>query len=166
MQKCRGRQQERDAILADQRADGPRFERAGMVHDSHSNGGGQTQRPGKTERMKERQNPENLVVASEHEDLIQLLDVGGDVVVREYDALRITGTAAGEDNGGDVVEACLAGRSHRLLDESHRQQPGNECGHQPFHRSRIRGKILQHDGLRRHLEMHTLQKSLRRDHGL
>src|ERR1035441_3687049 len=35
LQECRRCQQKRDAILADQRADGPGFERAGMEPDSH-----------------------------------------------------------------------------------------------------------------------------------
>ena len=51
-----------------------------------------------------------------------------------------------------------------LFDKSHGQEPGNEGGDQTFEYSRFIGKILEHDGLRRRLNVNALQKSARRDH--
>src|ERR1019366_1296184 len=137
-----------------------------MEHDSHPDRRGQAKRSSKTEGMKERQNSENLVVPPKHEDLIQLLDIAGNVVVREYDALRVARASAGEDDRRDVIEARLVDCSDSFLDESHGQQPGDQRSTQSLERTWLVSQILQHDRLRRYLKMYTLQKCLRRNHRL
>src|SRR5579863_4054851 len=61
--------------------------------------------------MEKGQDAENLVVPVEHEDLRNLLNVRRDVVMREHDALGVSGAAAGKDDGGQVVDIAFAGYS-------------------------------------------------------
>jgi len=63
----------------------------------------------KPKEWKKRKDAEDLVMAVQHEDLRDLLDVGADVVVGEHDALGVAGAAAGKDDGGEVVNVALAG---------------------------------------------------------
>src|ERR1700693_3712849 len=135
-----------------------------MKDDAHPDRRRQTKRTRESEGMKERQNPKNLVVAPKHEDLIELLDIGGHVVVSENDTLGIAGATAGKDDGSNVVESDFLACPNGLFDKSHGHEPGNEGGDQTFEYSRFICKILDDDGLRRRLNVDALQKSVGRNH--
>src|SRR5437016_810666 len=96
-----------------------------MEDYTHSNRHRQAESAGKSKPMKERQDPEDFVVAAKHEDLVELLDIGNNIVVAEDDTFGIAGTAAGEDNRGGVIETCFLHRANRFLDKSNGQEPRN-----------------------------------------
>src|SRR5215813_6985070 len=104
LQKSRSRDQERDAIVAYQFADYSCVQGIGVENDTVAIHGRQPQRHGKPKRMEEGQNTENLVVAAEHEDLQDLVDVAGNVVMREHYTLGIPCRPTGKDHSGQIVE--------------------------------------------------------------
>ena len=63
-------------ILLDQFADDLGVERIGMVDDADAVDGGHPERGHESEGVEEGQDAEDLVMAVEHEDLRDLLDVG------------------------------------------------------------------------------------------
>src|SRR5207244_3476989 len=76
---------------------------------------------GEAERMEERQNSQHPVVAIETEDLIHLPDVRAEIVMGEQDAFRIAGAAAGEDDGGRLIQTGFG-----LAPERAFEQPGGK----------------------------------------
>ena len=126
LQEGRRRQQERQGVLADERADGFGVERVGMVDHPHAQHRRQAERAREAEGMEERQHAHKAVVAVQAEDLFELLDVRADVVVAEHHALRLAGAAAGEDDGRQVVQRGLLLASERALEQADRQEPGAE----------------------------------------
>ena len=111
LQEGRRRQQERQGVLADERADGFGVERVGMVHHPHAQHRRQAKRAGEAEGMEERQHAHKAVRPVQAEDLLELLDVRADVVVAEHDAFGIARAAAGEDDRRQVVQRGLASRA-------------------------------------------------------
>ena len=85
-------------------ADYTRVQWIGMKDDADAGYGGQAESSRKAEGVKEGKNAHDAVIGMEHEDLAELFDVGRDIVMREHDSFGFAGGAAGEDNGGDVVE--------------------------------------------------------------
>ncbi len=65
---------------------------------------GQAKCTREAERVKERKNAHDAVVGVEHENLVELLDVRSNIVVREDDALGVAGRAAGKNNRGNVIQ--------------------------------------------------------------
>ena len=111
LQEGRRRQQERQRVLADQRADGFGFERIGMIHHPRPQHRRQAKRAGEAERVEERQDAHKAVRAVQAEDLFELLDVRADVVVAQHHAFRLARAAAGEDDRRQVVQRGLASRA-------------------------------------------------------
>src|SRR5262245_27707885 len=99
--------EQRDTVLADQRAYAAGIERTGMIDAADADGCGETERGSETEGVKEREDAEDAVVFMQHEDLVELFDVGGDVEVGEQNAFGVAGRAARKDNGGEIVECRL-----------------------------------------------------------
>ena len=75
-----------------------------MKHNADARCRGQAEGGRKAERVKEGQYSHDAIVGVQHKDLVELLDVGGDVVVREDDAFGVAGRAAGKNDRGDIVE--------------------------------------------------------------
>jgi hypothetical protein len=69
-----------------------------VVDDAKAGGGRQPDGSGEPERVKERQHPHHHIVGHQIEDLPDGIDIRKDVAVREHDAFRHAGAAAGEDN--------------------------------------------------------------------
>ena len=120
-------------VFADERADGPRVERVGMIHHARADFRRQAQRDREAERMEKRQDAEQPVVMREIQDVAELLEVREDVVMREHHALRLAGAAAGKNHGGQVVERhflFLAGHAFEQTERREfRQQPGGQLFH-------------------------------------
>src|SRR5262249_51080183 len=139
----RGRcQQKRDGVLADQGSNCARFQRIGMEYDPHSDRHWQTKSAGESEGVKERQDAEDFVVAAEHEDLVELLDIRSNVVVAKDYSLGIAGTAAGKDNRGGVIKTRLSRGANRFFDKPNWQEPGNQSGCDTLHEAWLISEIL------------------------
>src|SRR5207247_1788240 len=102
-------------VFVDKRPDDARIEGIRMKNDADAGGRGQTKRPRKSERVKERKNSHDAVFRMEHENLIELLHVRSNIVMREDHALRLAGRAAGKYNCGDVIKrrSAIAAREFR-----------------------------------------------------
>ena len=123
--------------------------------------------PGESERVEERQNAKNAVASAERKRLPQLLGVGDDVVVREHHALRIARAAAGENDGGEIVERALllatrAPSPASATGSVHVIRRGSEFFAEP----RLLGEFFEQDCLPGHGDLDLLQEFLRRDDGL
>ena len=75
-----------------------------MIGDADAENGGKPERDGEAEGMEEGQDAEEDVAFGEHEGLGHLVNVGHDVVMREHHAFGFAGAAAGENDGGEIVE--------------------------------------------------------------
>ncbi len=69
-------------MFADQRADNLRIQRAAVIHHPKPDRRRQTQRSHEAERVEERQDAHDAILAAEHHDLVDLIDVRAEVVVR------------------------------------------------------------------------------------
>ena len=87
------------------------------------------QRDREAQRMEERHDAEHRVVRPRMDDLVDRLDIRGDVVVREHHALGHAGRAGGEDDRGHVVAADPVQAEHAIE---------QEAGHQRRHTARRR----------------------------
>ena len=110
-------------IIADQLADGGGVERIGMKDDANGQHCRQPERDREAERMEEGQDAQKDVAFREHEDLPHLLNVGHDVVVREHHAFGFAGAAAGENDGGEVVEGFGISVAERAFEQRAGQEP-------------------------------------------
>src|SRR5579862_39416 len=159
------REKQGDAVLGNESANGARIERIGMVNGADADGGGQAQRAGESKGMKKGQDAEDAVVVMQHEDLIELFDVGSDVEMGQQDAFGIAGGTAGKNNGGQVVEAGLAfGAGEFFNDAGREEQRGEECDH-AFAQPRFFGEVFQVDGFAGRLDFNLFQKGSRSDGG-
>ncbi len=122
LQKRRRSQHHRNLILTHQCADGSRIQRAGMVHDSDSHCARQSQSSRESERVKERQDSQNAVIPVQHKDLIQLLDVRCNVILREQYAFGIAGRSTGKNNCRHVIEFSSFLISADSLDRANRKK--------------------------------------------
>ena len=68
--------------------------------------------------MEERQDAQETIMVVQSEHLFELLDVRADVIVRQHDAFWLAGAAAGENHGGQIVQAGFSLRAQRSLQES------------------------------------------------
>ena len=59
--------------------------------------------------MKKRQDAEQPLIFVERDYLATLLDIGEQVKLREHDAFRFAGAAAGKNNRSEVVHAGASG---------------------------------------------------------
>ena len=151
LQKCGRGHQERHAIVAHEFADGGEIERAGMVDHAHAQRRGQPQRHREAERMKERQHAQQAIVGVEHEHLPHLLDIGGDVVVREHHALGLARAAAGKNNRGEIVEGFVLSAAQSSFEHSAGQKPQQQR-HQPLAEAVARGDFFEQDRFPRNLQ--------------
>ena len=104
------------------------------------------------------------VFAVEHEGLAGLLDVGGDVVVREHHALGIAGAAARENHGGQIVEGFGWAAGDARSRSSRRAEPQQQRG-DFFAEPRRGGGFLEQDGLAGDLQRDLVEQRLGGDHG-
>src|SRR5260370_26305062 len=58
--------------------------------------------------MEERKDAHDAIIGVQQKDLVQLLDIRGDVVMRKHHAFGLTRRAARKNNRGDVFELRLA----------------------------------------------------------
>ena len=91
IQESRCGEQHGYRIFADQRADHARIERIRVKHDTDTGRRGQTERAGKAKGVEKRKNSQDAVVGVQHENLIELLDIRCNVVMREDHAFGISG---------------------------------------------------------------------------
>src|SRR5881296_788869 len=80
IQERRRGEQHGDRVFVDKRPDDARIEGIRMKNDADAGGRGQTKRPRKSERVKERKNSHDAVFRMEHENLIELLHVRSNIV--------------------------------------------------------------------------------------
>src|SRR5439155_20438423 len=92
-----------------------------MEDDAKAQRGRRAERSSETERMEERQNPQHPVMAIETKDLVHLPDVRAEIVMGEQDAFRLAGAAAGEDDGGRLIQS-----GFDLAPERAFKQPGGK----------------------------------------
>src|SRR5207248_9445306 len=92
-------------IFLGQGADNAGIQRVRMKHDSRSQNGRQANSHRKTEGVEERKYAQDAVVLIQGKYLAHLLDVGGDVEVRQHYALGVAGRAAGKNHRGQIVDA-------------------------------------------------------------
>ena len=75
-----------------------------MIDDAHAASRGHPQRHRKSERVEERQHPQDAVAAAQHERLRDLIDIRGEIVMGEHHPFGISRAPAGKNNGGEIVE--------------------------------------------------------------
>ena len=93
-----------------------------MIHHRGAHLQRHPQRHRVAEAMKERQDAERAVLVIEVDRLDHRLRIGRDVAVRQHHAFRLTGAAAGEDDGRQVVQAVLRQPQQPALENPARQQ--------------------------------------------
>ena len=75
-----------------------------MIDHADAEHGRHNERAGKTKRVEERQNAQDVVAPAERKGLAQLIGVGDDIVVRQHHPLWIARAAAGENDRGQIVK--------------------------------------------------------------
>ena len=95
---------QRDAILPAEFANGTRLQRVGVKNHAEPGDGGQPQSHREAERVKEGQNPQQAIVPVHVDRLEHAVHVGDDVAVGQHHALGRPRGAAGEDHGGQRVQ--------------------------------------------------------------
>ncbi len=119
----RGRRQEHGhRIFVDKRADHSRIQGIGMKHHAGTHRCGQAQSGREAEGMEKRQNPHDAIVRPQKEDLVELLDVRRNVVLRQHHALGLARRPAGENNRCQVIETGDSFASRKSCKRAHRQQ--------------------------------------------
>ncbi len=166
VQKCWRSQQHGDRVLVNERADYARVQRIRVVDHADPRRGRQAQCRGEAEGMKKGKDPHDAVVGMQKENLAELLDIRGDVIVREHHALWLTGGTAREDDRGQVVEARAALASGELLQPSRRKESSSQRRAKPLTQFRILRQVFQEHGLNRRLHVHTIKKRPRRNNRL
>jgi len=99
----------------------------------------QAERARESKRMKERQDTQHAIAATQPKDLLQLFKVRPHVIVAQHHALGIARAAAGEDHGGQVFQAGFFLRAQDSLQPTIRHQPGDERGGKFFADARSAG---------------------------
>ena len=94
-----------------------------MVDDADAERGGKPERYREAKGVEERQDAEQAIVLVEHEHLANLLDVGGDVVVREHYSLGFTRAAAGKNNRGEIVESFRFAAAQEFFERGAGEKP-------------------------------------------
>src|SRR5207248_2698845 len=117
--------------------------------------------------MKERQDAEDLVTATQWKYLRHLLDVRADVVVREHHAFRLARAAAREDDGSEIVQLNLLLLAQGMFEYCNRQQKGHHDRSQFFYDARLGRELFdQHDPRPGgQLDLCFVEESLRCDDG-
>ena len=82
------------------------------------------------------------------ENLVGPLRIGVDVEVREHHALRFTGAAAAEDDGGQVVHCQRGILSAGPFDQARREAEGEETRDELLSCTNGAGDVLQPDNRR------------------
>ncbi len=123
LQKCRRRNQKRNSVLANQRADGAEIKRARMIGDANSDHRRKPQRHRESEGMKEGQHAEKRVVAVELHGLRHLLHVRHDIEMRQHHAFRLAGAAARKDDRRQIVKTRTTLAAQHALEQTRRQRP-------------------------------------------
>src|SRR6266852_3106453 len=77
------------------------------------------------ERMKEWQDAQDFILATQHEDLRNLADVGEYVVMGEHHAFGIAGAATGKNHRSQIVRGLPPGADGKL-EQPVGQRPGKE----------------------------------------
>ena len=116
--------------------------------------------------MEERQDAQEAIVVVQAEHLFELLDVRADVVMGQHHALRVAGAAAGENHGGQIVQAGFSFRAQQPLQPTVRHEPRHERTRRAFQpRPGLAADFLQQNGLARQFELDLLEKHFRGDDG-
>ena len=163
-QERRRAEHERDGVLADEVA---HFLRRPWVRIV-DRGGPRDQRCPQayrvSETVEERQHAEQPIAAMNLDRVNRGIDVRTHVAVREHDAFRFAGAAAGKDDGEYVVDAMAMQAEHETIDEpAGKQQRHQECANllalgdareyvfeiNAFHALRQVERDAQHEPLRR-----------------
>src|SRR5262245_39465342 len=103
--------------------------------------------------MEQRQRTQNSITLRKREDLAELSDIRGDIVMRQHNALRLARVAAGKDDRRGIVNVGLEG----------------ELRHRRHHcpdflaYSYACSEILSKQCISRYLQRHTFEKCFRRD---
>src|SRR6516165_4162096 len=96
-------------------------------------------------------------------DLLELLNVGGEIEVREYHALGFARRAARENNRSRVVERSDAAHAERPFDEARWKQTSRKQSRKLFGEPRVFGEVLDVNDLSGRLNMHFFEEQSRRD---
>src|SRR5712691_8954260 len=123
--------------------------------------GWQAKRARKSKRMKERKNTHDPIFRVQHENLVELLHVRSNVVVRQNDALGIAGRAAGKNNRGNVIQRGGSIATSKLRDHLCRQETGSQCRSDPLTEAWVLGHVLDENCLTGWLDFDFLQKNSR-----
>ena len=139
---------------------------APITRESSANPSGcwQAKRAREAEGVKERQDAQDSIVGVQHEYLVELLDVRRNIIVREDDAFRVAGRAAGKNNRGNVIERRGAIAAREFLDGFRRQEGRSQRRRKAFAKSRILGHILNENRLPGRLDFDLFEKNARGDH--
>ena len=105
-------------MLADQGPDRLGVQRTRVKHHSDARERREAKSASESEGVKERKDAENAVAFVKVKNLFELLDVGGQIEVREDDALGFAGRATRENNRGGVVERSGAPDAEKLLKQA------------------------------------------------
>src|SRR5579871_1103778 len=105
-------------MLAYERANRPRIERARMKNRADSRRSRQTKCSRKSERMKKGKYSQNSIGFVQHENLQQLRDVRSKIVVRQDYALWLARRSAGKNHGRCVIQRCFPRSSAEFLQRS------------------------------------------------
>ena len=108
--------------------------------------------------MEERQDTHDAIVGVQHENLVELLHVRSNVVMREHDAFGVTGRAAGKNNRGQVVQRCGAMATCKSRHGPGGQEPGSQCGGQALTEAGVLGDVLDENRFAGRLDLDLFEK--------
>ena len=97
----------------------------------------------------------------QHENLIELLDVGGDVVVREDHAFGVAGRAAGKNNRRDVVKSRPALATRKFSQSSGWQEARSEHGGKTLTEPGVPGDVFDENHFAGRLNLDLFEKDPR-----
>ena len=145
LKKGRCGDEERDAVVAHEFADGGDVEWGGVKdhpcvieHDEPKDE--------IAERMEERKDPQHSLILVEMKGLAGSLLIGVDVEVRKHHAFRFSRAAAAEDDGGQVVHCQGSVLSAGPFDHARRRAEGQETRSEFLSCADGAGHVLQpHD---------------------
>src|SRR6185437_15270027 len=141
-----------------------RIERVGMTHRADSRQRRQSQRPGKSKGVEERQNAQNFLLTAEQKYLIELLGVGSNVVMSKQNAFGIAGAAAGEDDGGNVVKGRFSLSADGFFNPACRHEREQQRA-DPLSKTGIGGNLFQQRAFHWWARLDAFKKCFGTDHG-
>ena len=161
VQESGGGEQHGHGIFADQRANHARIERVGMKDHADAGCRGEAKRAGKAKRMEKRENAQDAVAGVQHENLVELLDVGSDVVMRQDNTFGIAGRAAGKNNCGNVVERGAPLAAREVRQRPHWQKTSGEDRGEFLARARLFSDVFDENHFAWRLDLQFFKKNPR-----